>query len=181
MSKNASAAFRVAVGGIFIFCMVCSGNLRADEMVVQRPARKAKTQTLGWVERVRIVPWDLEVEAKLAPAVPLSALHAEDVVEFQKNGKPYARFQMEDRHGKTATLEVPVVDSKRTKTAKGTKYVRQVVKILICLSGKKVEAEVLLADRSELEQELRLGRNVLAGQFLIDPARTHVSKPQCEG
>lgn len=152
----------------------------AERLVVEKPSRKVKQKLVGWVERVKLLPSNVELEAKIAPAVALSALHAENIKEFSKNGKDYVRFNIEGRHGKTETLEYPLMGERKTTTAAGTSHKRRVISFLLCIAGKKLEVEALLADRSQMDQEVRLGRNVIAGHFHVDPSQTHATEPECK-
>lgn len=159
---------------------VSLNSVYAKDLTVEKPSRAQHTHVVGWVERVSVLEAELELEAKIAPAVELSSLHAENVEEFEKEDQIFVRFRIEDRHGESRQVEFPLSNIKKTRTAKGNRHVKRVIKLPVCLAGMRIDAEVLLSDRSSLEQELRLGRNVLAGNFLVDPARTHISKPKCK-
>ncbi len=164
--------------GLFI----SPGLSLSEEMRVEKPHRIHQPEVIGWVERVKVMPPGgdlLELEAKLAPSSSLSSLHAEDIEHFTKNKKDFVRFRVEDRKGKMVAIELPLSTSKKTKSSTGAKLTRDVVKLPVCVAGKKLEVELLLSDRSELEQELRLGRNELAGNFIVDPARTHMNSMEC--
>lgn len=140
---------------------------------------RPEKQVIGWAERVLIVPENLELEAKIAPAIGTSSLHAENIKEYLKNGKEFVSFEIEDRNGEAKTIKRLLKGKKSTVTTKG-KHKRRVIAIGVCVSDIYFEAEVLLSDRSGLDQELRLGRDVLAGHFVIDPASTHKSQPKCK-
>lgn len=179
-----SSAMRVSMrfcGILLLMTSLLCSQLSADKLVVEKPSRKQKAKLIGWVERVKLLPTNLELEAKIAPAVALSALHAENIQDFKRKGKDYVRFSLEDRQGKIETLEFPLKGQKKTTTAAGTSHKKRVISFLICIAGKKLEVEALLSDRSELDQELRLGRNVISGHFHVDPSRTHSTKPVCKG
>ena len=90
-------------------------------------------QTVGWIERVKLLPYDLELEAKLAPAIGTSSLHAENIKEFTRKKKSFVKFEIEDRRGKQVKIEVPLLSTKKTVTAKGNKRLRRVVKLGLCI------------------------------------------------
>ncbi|MCB0321445.1 MAG: ATP-dependent zinc protease [Bdellovibrionales bacterium] len=154
----------------------------ADEelMTVKKPIKTSQPSTLGWVERIHVLPDDFELEAKLAPAISLSSIHAEDIKEFKRGDTHWVRFQIEDRNGTRHTLERELHGSKSLVTAEGTKSKKKVVRIEVCLGDRNFEVEALLSDRRELEQEVRLGRDALAGRVVVDPASTHTQSPHCK-
>ncbi len=83
----------------------------------------------------------------------------------------YATFTLRDRLGRTGFFSLPVTEKKKDSVA---------VRLPICLSNKLIKPEVYLADRDKFAQELRIGRSVLAGRFVVDPSLTHSSTPKCD-
>jgi len=53
---------------------------------------------LGWLERVRLQPWDIVVKAKLDTGAKTAAIHATDLEYFDKEGKPWVRFKLSLDH-----------------------------------------------------------------------------------
>ncbi|MCB0332505.1 MAG: ATP-dependent zinc protease [Bdellovibrionales bacterium] len=166
-----------------LFALAAPNSSFGEEMRVEKPTRAHQPEIIGWVEHVKVMPpgaSSLELEAKLAPSSSLSSLHAEQIKHFTKDKKKFVRFQIEDRQGKLVEIELPLSVRKKTTTADGSQFTRDVVKLPVCVAGKKLEVELLLSDRSNLEQELRIGRNELAGNFVVDPARTHMKTLSCD-
>lgn len=64
----------------------------------------------------------------------------------------------------------PIVGNKLVKSAHGNK-VRAVVKVKINLSGKIIEDQFTIADRSHMTYRILIGQNVLKQGFLIDPLK----------
>jgi len=63
----------------------------------------------------------------------------------------------------------PILRSKIVKSASGVKE-RPVIKTTIKISGKIIESEFNVADRSHMTYQMLIGQNILKqGQFLIDP------------
>lgn len=142
---------------------------------VQKPQQR---KILGWIERVRIQPEDLLLEAKLTPGSEGNVLHAKETETFKREGRDWVRFEVSDRAGNVKMLERKVVDIDHFNTSKGD-IKRTTVRSGICLDGVYLELEFGLSDRSNFDQEVRIGREALAGEFLIDPAKTKVTRPRC--
>lgn len=139
-----------------------------------------RTKVIGWIEPVLLLPEGLLLEAKVSPSVSTSSLDAQEVEEFQKGEETWVRFVVEDRNGITQVLERPVREEKTIILTEGRKTKRRVVEMAMCVDGVSLMIEVSLSDRSKMEQEVRLGRDVLAGNFVVDPSNTHMTEPSCK-
>jgi hypothetical protein len=53
------------------------------------------------------------------------------------------------------------------------------VEIELCLGPKLIRAKVNLNDRSGVRYPFLIGRNILAGNFVVDCDRTYCAPPQC--
>ena len=57
---------------------------------------------------------------------------------------------------------------------------RPVVKMRVCLGTVMTDAEVNLAERRRLSYRMLLGRDLLAGRFLVDPGEDFLTQPFCD-
>jgi hypothetical protein len=66
----------------------------------------------------------------------------------------------------------PIIRTTRVKNP-STKMVtkRPVVKVKVKIMGKVYQCEANLQDRSHMTADMLIGRNVLAGRFIVDPAK----------
>lgn len=142
--------------------------------------KSAKRKILGWMERIVIQPEKAYLDSKLTPGSEGNVLHATNIKRFKRNGKSWVSFTTLNRKGEEIKIERPVVNKANFKTTSGKVEERIKVKSGICLSNIYMELEFALSDRSNFEHEVRIGRDALAGHFLVDPARTKVSKPKCK-
>ena len=137
-------------------------------------------ETVGWVERIQILPENLSFNAKLTPGSEGNVFHAKDVKKFKKKGKSWVRFEVTGRKGKKATLEREVVSKTKIRNTKGIVTERVEVKLGVCIAETYIELDFGLADRSDFSHEVRIGREALAGNFLIDPSLEKTKKPNCK-
>jgi hypothetical protein len=135
---------------------------------------------VGWVEKVQIESSPLVMHAKLDPGISSSSIHAEKIKRFTKEKKSWVRFQLSDRYGRKKSFEREILRVIRLRTASDEVSERYVVELGMCLGSILLRDEVSLADRSSWEQELRIGRQSLAGAVIIDPSVTHTVEPACE-
>ncbi len=142
------------------------------------------TLTLGWLERVRLQPWDFIVKAKLDTGAKSAALHATDIKRFDKEGKPWVRFKLaldhRDPKSESFVVERPLARDVKIKL-RGTKKndTRPSVKLEFCFGGERFEALFTLVNRSKFNYPMLLGRRFLAELAVVDPAAKYNSKPSC--
>ncbi|ADE15161.1 protein of unknown function DUF785 [Nitrosococcus halophilus Nc 4] len=134
---------------------------------------------MGWVERVVLIPWGVELKAKLDSGAKTSSLHAEDIERFEKDGEEWVRFiiELEGKGEEIEPLQVeqPLVRNVRIKRHRGNAKRRPVVNLKFCLNGKGYETQFSLVDRSRLNYPVLFGRRFLKDVALIDPSKTFLT------
>ena len=139
---------------------------------------------LGWLERIRLDPWDIVAKAKLDTGAKTAAIHATDIKRFDKDGQKWVRFKLaldhRDPNSETFLVERPL-ERDVTIKLRGTKHndARPSVKLGFCLGGRRFEANFTLVNRSKFNYPVLLGRRFLADLAVIDPAARYSSTPTC--
>jgi hypothetical protein len=136
-------------------------------------------QVIGWVERVRVTPGDIVMNAKIDTGAKTSSLNARDIKEFSRNGEQWVRFTVTNREGGTVSIERRLRRVAVIKRHFGGKERRLVVRLGICVAGVYRYAEVNLVDRSGFNYGLLIGRSFLKGRLVVDPGRTFTVEPEC--
>lgn len=146
---------------------------------------EAPDRTVGWVESVTLMPWNLPFEAKLDSGALTSSLDARDIERFERDGESWVRFRLQfddEDKGETfaMTLERPRVRRLTVRGAGGTDE-RPVVLMDVCVDGVRYEEEFSLRDRSEMTYPILLGRRTIGHLGRLDVASTHLTEPGCDG
>jgi hypothetical protein len=144
------------------------------------PALAQGRTVVGWVENVCIYPGNLLICAKLDTGARSCSLNARHIVEFQRNGKQWVRFNVIGGDGKRVTLEREVHRVARIKRHGLTAQERPVVMLGICLGGLCKDAEVNLVDRGSFLYQMLIGRAFMAGHLIVDPSVKYTTKPLCK-
>jgi hypothetical protein len=144
-------------------------------------ALKADSVVMGWIERVRIHPEDLLMEAKLDTGAKTTSVDAAEIVEFTRDGKKWVRFNVSDRKGRTVTFERPIVRIARIRRSEMKTTSRPVVMLPLCIGNVLREVQVNLAKRSHLSYPMLIGRTSLKGTVIVDPSRKLTKDPMCQG
>jgi len=148
-------------------------------LIYALPSNAGDKPVAGWVEKVRIYPGNLVVEAKLDTGAQTCSLHATKLKEFKKNGEPWVRFEVDNKQGGKAILERKVIRTAAIKRHFAGSQRRPVVRLGICLGNIYRETEVNLIDRSGFQYRMLIGRSFLEGQVVIDPGLKYQLEPQC--
>jgi hypothetical protein len=143
---------------------------------------------VGRSEKIRLLPEDIVLEARVDTGATTSSIDAHDIQSFERDGQTWMRFRVRDKIGNTdKVFERPRVRSVRIKNRAaeenvGKKYERRpVVRILACLDGRAKEIEVNLADRSRFAFPMLLGRSgIVDFDALVDPSIGSDVSPNCE-
>lgn len=136
-------------------------------------------QVVGLVERVRIHPTEMILNAKLDTGADNSSIHATDIVRFKRRGDSWVRFSVTNAQKETETIERRLVRVARIKRTEGQRQKRPVVMLGICLGNVYREVQVTLVDRSRFRCRMILGRSFLRNAFLVDPSRKRTVEPNC--
>jgi hypothetical protein len=143
-------------------------------------SRPHTVPTAGWLERARLSPGDVVLEAKLDSGARTSSLHATDLQQFRRDGKEWAAFDVIGNDGRSVRIERPVLRIARIKSALGFDEGRPTVTLGICIGNVYRVTEVNLVDRSSLTTPLLVGRRFLKGRLLVDLNRRYLLEPACK-
>lgn len=142
-------------------------------------ALRAEPVVAGWIERVSLPDQNLTFEAKLDTGADTSSVNARNVRIDPGRGRPRVRFELTDDAGRTVPVEVPLVRQVRIRRAGAPTESRPVVQLRVCVAGQTVDTEFTVADRGGLSTQMLIGRSLMAGRLLIDPARERVASDRC--
>src|SRR5690606_23418550 len=96
------------------------------------------------------------------------------------DGKEWIRFTLPDEKLPHTLFELPISRWASIRSTDGSLEKRAVVEMTFCIANQLVTDEVNLAPRPNFIYPVLLGRNMLAGRFLIDSARDETTSPQCQ-
>ncbi|MDQ3775570.1 MAG: RimK/LysX family protein [Pseudomonadota bacterium] len=134
---------------------------------------------VGWVERVKIYPGEIILEAKLDTGTKTASIDARDIETFERKGTPWVRFRIVNRDAHGLALERPLVRETKIQRHFGKRQRRPVVKLGVCVGDLYREVQVNLVNRSGFIYPMLIGRMFMKKQLLVDPARRYTVAPKC--
>lgn len=150
-------------------------------LVLALPAAAGEKKVVGWIEKVRIYPGNFLVHAKLDSGAEYSSLDAANLTQFERNGKPWVRFDLTEREGQKITIERPLLRWAPIKRHNQEPQRRPVIKLGVCLGNIYQETEVNLINRQNYQYRMLVGRKFMEGAVIIDPAAKYTLEPECKG
>ena len=151
------------------------------------PAFKSTSSstTLGWFEAAGLPLLGIEkIYAKIDSGAEGSTLHATQISHLRLEGEPLVEFTapllrvQRDASpfalGGVRRVRAPLVKVRRIVSSTGHTEERPIIRTRLCLGSKTLEAELSLTSRESLRFGLLLGRDILAGRFLIDTAKSEM-------
>jgi hypothetical protein len=135
---------------------------------------------LGYVEEVFVGNIALAMRGKLDTGADSSSVHARDVELYDKNGRDtWVRFKLIGKDGRTVKYDQNVIRFAHIKSKTGGTIRRPVIRLPLCVGGKRGHAEVNLADRGEFDFDILVGREFLADRIVVDSGQSFIAGEAC--
>lgn len=139
------------------------------------PGEYGELTVLGALEWAAIGSDGLRAKARLDTGATSSSIHATNIVQFERDGKSWVRFEFVPHDGEGAgqvtKFEKPVQRRVRIKRHDADSQRRYVVKMRLGIGKISEKIEVTLNDRSEFKYSVLIGRNFLTDNAVVDVSR----------
>lgn len=152
---------------------------RCDSDNIQRVVMAGDRMVVGELEQVWIDPPGVSLHARVDTGATSNSLHAEELVEYERDGDDWVRFYVLPLDGEERIeIERKVIRYVRVfQQADPEGSRRPVVSMRLRLGDVQDTFEFTLADRSHLNYQILLGRNFLTDVALVDVGRQFVQPP----
>ena len=119
------------------------------------------------------------IKAKVDTGARTSALHAFRVETFQRASTTWVRFAihpLQDRDDMVVDCEAPVKDRRNVRDSGGHSELRYVIETAVCIGDQTITVELTLTDRESMKFRMLLGRTALKQGYIVDSARSYLSR-----
>ncbi|MGV2496796.1 ATP-dependent zinc protease family protein [Pelagerythrobacter aerophilus] len=142
-------------------------------------AKKEPLPAVGWRELVALPELGLTaVPAKIDTGARTSSLHATVLDRFERDGRNYVRFAVDfGRQHVRQVCEAVQVDKRGITSSNGETQMRLIVKTPMRIGAVEFRAEISLADRSDMQFPLLIGRTALRRRFVVDSGSSWLQSP----
>lgn len=134
----------------------------------------------GWLEWGALPDLNIPaIRAKVDTGARTSALHADEVEEFTKDGQDWVRFvtrPVTRRPKIYVECEAPLHDKRAVISSNGVAEERCVIRTTIRIGKQKWLSDLTLTNRDTMRYRMLLGRRAMEGHALVDPGATFVQK-----
>lgn len=132
---------------------------------------------LGEIENAVIDPPGFTYPARIDSGAEGTSVHASNIVQFERDGERWIRFDLKDpKTKKVTTLERKKAGRVRVKKFDDTVDRRVRVIMKVGIGRLTQQLEVSLTDRSNLEFPVLIGRNFLRDAAVVDVSQRYVAK-----
>lgn len=151
----------IAAAGMALICPPQTGAAETEKVVI------------GAVEKVVIMPWSVELSARVDSGAARTSIDARDLkIEGEE-----AVFSLPSQSG-GKRIRLPVKGWKKVKSSHGATK-RPLVEIDICIGQRRIPVTVSLVDRSQMNYPMIIGRDILAKGFVVDVTKSNIISPAC--
>ncbi|WP_350113641.1 RimK/LysX family protein [Nitrosomonas sp.] len=150
---------------------VCE-NTEASSVLKDTGKIDAKT-VLGGIEMVHLDPPGLEFSARIDTGAQTSSLNALDIVEFERDGKPFVKFNLiHPQTGEKIELTRRLRRYARVKELGNRESQRRpVVRMRVILADIDEQINFTLENRSRFKHQVLIGRNLLQDLAIVDVSK----------
>ncbi|HSF12858.1 MAG TPA: RimK/LysX family protein, partial [Erythrobacter sp.] len=132
---------------------------------------------VGWRELVSLPELGLAgIPAKIDTGARTSSLHAHVLDEFRRSRERFLRFAV-DWDGVRHICEAVHVDVRGITSSNGETQDRFVIKTPLTIGNLTFRAEISLADRSQMQFPMLVGRTALRRRLVVDSGHSWLQSP----
>jgi hypothetical protein len=132
---------------------------------------------VGWRELVSLPELGLSgIPAKIDTGARTSSLHAIVLDDFTRGGERFVRFAV-DWDGVRHHCEAVHVDLRGITSSNGEQQERFVIKTPLTIGNLSFRAEISLADRSQMQFPMLIGRTALRRRMVVDSGHSWLQSP----
>lgn len=133
---------------------------------------------VGWRELVDLPGLGLSgIPAKIDTGARTSSLHAHVLDDFVRGDERFVRFAV-DWDGERHYCEAIHVDVRGITSSNGDQQSRFVIKTPLTIGNLTFRAEISLADRSQMQFPMLIGRSALRRRMVVDSGHSWLQSPE---
>ncbi|AMO56136.1 hypothetical protein GZ77_04820 [Endozoicomonas montiporae] len=150
-------------------------EVTVTQTYIQTPAYLDGKLVLGFSEEGRLPDLGLAMSAKIDTGAARSSLDARNIQQFERDGRPWVRFELHRTSKGTQELELPIQEFISIKRPGEESQRRPVVNLAIQIGNLTQTANISLNNRSTYEYPMLVGRDFLQDLAIADVGKTYIA------
>lgn len=138
--------------------------------IVKRAKKTHKLGVIGEIEPVYFLPMKKPFLARIDTGAENSSLDAHNIRVFEREGEKWVSFDLVNQRTEEKSHFEKKIYRQTTIKRQLEAEDRIVVLMTIRMGKEKITAQFSLADRSKFDYQALIGRNILKGRAIVDPA-----------
>lgn len=139
---------------------------------------QAISLTIGWKESIDLPEWGIRhITAKADTGARRSAIDVKRIIELPNNKVQFDIVLHRKNRDFIQTVVAPIAHQTHVRSSNGQQHERYFVTTSIKIGRITKTIELSLVNRKNMTCRMLLGRKALEGDFLIDSAQTHLTRP----
>ncbi|MDD2451673.1 RimK/LysX family protein [Sulfurovum sp.] len=142
-------------------------------LLQQQADQEMVKQVIGAVEKVRIIPGNIILDARIDTGATTTSLGVDEIEILNEDGKEWAEITLNDIKSKHEIVSFVKIKQHGKEPLK-----RPVIRLRLILGEVSEIVDVTLANRSNFKYKLLIGRNFLYERFIVDVSLKHTRFPK---
>ena len=116
------------------------------------------------------------IKARVDSGARTSSIQATHIKVYQEHAEDWVQFDvhpLQENRGITLTCRAKLIDRRIVRSSNGTSEERCVIRTPMRLGEAVFDIELTLASRETMEYRMLLGREAIAGRYLVDPSGSY--------
>lgn len=139
----------------------------------------SQKQLVGEIEQAYLAELGLALKARIDTGATTSSIDARNIQAFERDGEQWVRFNIlnPDTNQMVQFEKIRVRKVKINQANSDTPETRPVVEMQIAIGEVSQLAEFTLSNRSHLDYQLLVGRNILRDVMIVDVSQSLIAPP----
>jgi hypothetical protein len=142
------------------------------ETLLQDENKEAAKLIIGSVEKVRIIPGDIVLNARIDTGAKTCSLGVDSYQIINEDGIEWLEMTLNGQKSKHKLVKYTQIKQHGREPLK-----RPVILLRLIIGDISESVQVTLADRSKFKYQLLIGRNLLHDRFIVDVSKKYATMP----
>ena len=134
-----------------------------------------KYTPIGWREWIYLPSYkNFPIKAKIDTGARSSALHANSIIEYKKDGLNWIKFKL-NQNNQSLNIKTKLLRHVKITNSFGNEEIRPVINLKIKLGIKVWNTDITLAKRTKMTYPMLIGRNTLKRNYIIHSNKSYLT------